>query len=497
MTEQSTYRTVILAETLEFVKQACKLNGIKKISLIGSLTRQKSYPKDVDLLIRVTDEADLAPLAKMARQLSGRLQDKRNNAGVDAFLANPRGKYLGRTCPWRICEPRGNCDAFHCAKRLHLHDDFEDIKLKRDLILRPPVDLWPKIVRREVLPEDTEDILVQPLEIMIRDEKNKKVSLSWESTEKIVALIEQAISPEAKVEHNVKLPVINNPNRKPRQCDVVITFGKYPRQTFAIVEVQKRATKPSITTFHGWCKKMEEVGAQHLFCVSALGYPSSIIEYVKKEKGPTVKLLTLEDLGKEKILNGFFPTSDYELTFVNPEYEILDIGNIKLGNIDDRKEQDPNLETNCFDTYELNFDPNAQSLSIANNSNFTSLNNILNTILLPTIKDIISSSSNLEVNLSSHFPELYFYNNGHKFIIEDWLIKLNVYCKPESISIPFNRFVYREEFRDNALGWIGTTQFVYEEQEREITIIVNPSENESFSISLVTDPDHPLAILII
>ncbi|MEB3191963.1 MAG: hypothetical protein VKL42_16600 [Snowella sp.] len=407
MAEQSTYRAVILAETLEFVKQACKLEGIKRISLIGSLTRESFYPKDVDLLIRVTDETDLAPLAKMKRQLNGRLQHKRNNAGVDAFLANPRGKYLGRICLWSICEFRGDCGAWNCAKRPYLRDDFGNIKLKHGLILYPPVDLWPKVVRREVLPEDTEDILVQPLEIMIRDEKNKKVSSSWESTEKIVAFIEQAISPDAKVEHNVKLPVINNPNRKPRQCDVVITFGKYPRQTLAIVEVQKRVTRPSITTFHGWCKKMEEVGAQHLFCVSALGYPSSIIEYVKKEKGPTVKLLTLEDLGKEKKLNGFFPTSDYELTFINPEYEILDIGHLKLVNIDDRKEQDPNLEADCFDAYELNFDSNAKSLSIANDSNFTSLNNILNTILLPTIKDIISSSSNLEVNLSSHFPELY------------------------------------------------------------------------------------------
>lgn len=79
MTEQSTYRTVILAEILEFVKQACKLNGIKRISLIGSLIREKSYPKDVDLLIRVNDEADLALLAKMVRQLSGCLKDKRNN----------------------------------------------------------------------------------------------------------------------------------------------------------------------------------------------------------------------------------------------------------------------------------------------------------------------------------------------------------------------------------------------------------------------------------
>ncbi len=167
MAEQSTYRAVILTETLEFIRQACTLEGIKRISLIGSLTRESFYPKDVDLLIRVTDEANLAPLAKMKRQLNGRLQHKRNNAGVDAFLTNPRGKYLGRICLWSICELRGDCGAWNCAKRPYLRDDFGNIKLKHSLILYPPVDLWPKIVRREVLPQDVENILIRPLESKI------------------------------------------------------------------------------------------------------------------------------------------------------------------------------------------------------------------------------------------------------------------------------------------------------------------------------------------
>lgn len=497
MAEQSTYRTVILAETLKFVKQACKLNGIKRISLIGSLTREKSYPKDVDLLIRVTDEADLAPLAKMARQLSGRLQDKRNSTGVDAFLATPRGKYLGRTCPWRICEPRGNCDAFNCAKRLHLHDDFEDIKLKRDLILRPPVDLWPKIVRREVLPQDTEDILVQPLEIMIREKKNKKVSLSWESTEKIVALIEQAISPEAKVEHNVKLPVIGSHNRESRQCDVVITFGKPPRQTIAIVEVQRRKTKPDITTFHGWCEKMKEVGAQQFFCVSQLGYPKSIIEDVKIKRGPTVKLLTLKDLENNKVLGGFFPSPD--LIFTNPEFEIIDLGTPQFIPVNDSTNDQKNndLDDTKWKIKEINLDGNSPKFYCDNQTDPISFHNILNKIL-QTKKDIVFPfSGRVNINLDDYFSDIYYYQDECKIIIKKWILNLNINYSPEKISIPFSHFIYREVFINDALAWIGTSQFEYQGEKRDIKIFVSPNGDNSLTIAVQSDPCHPQAILMI
>src|SRR5690554_6771620 len=123
----------------------------------------------------------------------------------------------------------------------------------------------------------------------------------WKSAEQIAAILEKALTPTAKVEHDVRLPVIGK--RRFRQCDVVITYGEHPRQTIAIVEVQKRRRKPSINTFHGWVQKMKEVGAQHLICVSALGYPKSIIDEVQTEYGPTVKLLTLEELEHPSIGN--------------------------------------------------------------------------------------------------------------------------------------------------------------------------------------------------
>jgi hypothetical protein len=71
----------------------------------------------------VTEDADLAPLARLGRRLQGRAQTL--NRGGEVFLADPKGKYLGRICPWKNCGPgiRLSCDALHCGRRHYLHDD--------------------------------------------------------------------------------------------------------------------------------------------------------------------------------------------------------------------------------------------------------------------------------------------------------------------------------------------------------------------------------------
>lgn len=122
----------------------------------------------------------------------------------------------------------------------------------------------------------------------------------WENLERIVQLIEKSISPEAIVEHDVKLPVIGSESGRTRQCDVVIRSGQKPRETITIVEVQDRTSKPDVNTFGGWMKKLEQVGAQHLICVSRHDFPISIKEEAFK-LGGTVKLVTLKELNIEDI----------------------------------------------------------------------------------------------------------------------------------------------------------------------------------------------------
>jgi predicted nucleotidyltransferase len=154
-------REQLLAEAAGFIRKACTLVGVRRIALLGSILTETVDPKDVDLLVTIDDAADLAQLAILARRLQGRLQSA--GRGADVFLADPGGEYLGRTCPWRECRPgiRVACDAQHCGRRQHLHDDLGVVHLLPELTAAPPLELWPKIVRRTELPADVERLLSQ------------------------------------------------------------------------------------------------------------------------------------------------------------------------------------------------------------------------------------------------------------------------------------------------------------------------------------------------
>ena len=152
-------RELMLAGVVGLVRAVAPLVGVRRIALIGSIMTAKPTPKDIDLLVTVADDADLAPLARCARQLQGRLQGL--NHWADVFLADERGRYLGRTCTWRECRPgiRASCDALHCGRRPHLHDDLGDVRLNQALIASPPVEIFPTVIRRSHVPPDVEALL--------------------------------------------------------------------------------------------------------------------------------------------------------------------------------------------------------------------------------------------------------------------------------------------------------------------------------------------------
>ncbi len=156
-------RQHLLAGVLKFTRAVGQLPGVKGIALIGSLTRDEPEPKDADVLVRVSDDMDLAPLAKAGRQLGGHAQQL--GRGADVFLADERGGYIGRACHWRECGPsyRASCDALHCGRRPYLHDDFRDVRLDASLIAAPPLDLWPQVRARVPVPADVDRVLLAPL----------------------------------------------------------------------------------------------------------------------------------------------------------------------------------------------------------------------------------------------------------------------------------------------------------------------------------------------
>lgn len=157
--QASGVRDKLLEAALWFVHSAAELPGVQRIALIGSIMTGRSSPKDVDLLVYVTDDLDLMPLAALSRRLQGRLQS--HSRGADVFLADERGRYLGRTCSWKVCRPgvRASCDAVHCGRRPYLHDDLVTVRLADSLVAAPPLELWPVVVRRCTVPADVERLL--------------------------------------------------------------------------------------------------------------------------------------------------------------------------------------------------------------------------------------------------------------------------------------------------------------------------------------------------
>ena len=162
MFQISEFRTKLLSEIFIFLQKAALLTGITRIALIGSLTTEKSNPKDIDLLVNIGYETDLAPLAKLRRQLNGHVQIFNLNAEV--FLANLQNQYIGRICHWKDCGPgiRVRCKAQHCGGRHYLYDDLHIVRLNDALILEPPIELWSKIICRVSVPADVEEILLKP-----------------------------------------------------------------------------------------------------------------------------------------------------------------------------------------------------------------------------------------------------------------------------------------------------------------------------------------------
>jgi uncharacterized protein DUF6932 len=151
-------REYLLSYVPWFVGEAAKLAGVQRIALLGSITTEKTNPKDIDFLVTVDDDVDLEPLARLGRKLKGRTQQI--NHGADIFLADLRGKYIGRTCSWKECWPgkRVRCDALNCGKRQYLHDDLNTVALSEGA-MRMALGLWPVLEQRDGLPEDLATVL--------------------------------------------------------------------------------------------------------------------------------------------------------------------------------------------------------------------------------------------------------------------------------------------------------------------------------------------------
>jgi hypothetical protein len=155
-------RRPLLLAVLAFVLAARACPGVQRISLLGSILTAKAIPKDIDDLVTIDAAMDLTRLACSGRRLMGQAQTI--NLGADIFLADTTRRYLGRICHYRECHPRVLCHAQHCGQRDHLNDDLHVVTLSQELIASPPVELWPKVIRRLSVPADVEEALLNKLD---------------------------------------------------------------------------------------------------------------------------------------------------------------------------------------------------------------------------------------------------------------------------------------------------------------------------------------------
>ncbi len=162
-------RQHLLAAVAPFIKAAIRLTGVTRLALIGSLPTDKVDPKDIDLLMTISDATDVSELDRLGRQLQGRISATAHGLyGVDVFLADPSGRYLGRLCKHKECPSLRQCAARHCGRRPHLKDDLDVITLAPSLIAAPPLVLWPTITTHGVVPPDVVTNLLAALHNSVR-----------------------------------------------------------------------------------------------------------------------------------------------------------------------------------------------------------------------------------------------------------------------------------------------------------------------------------------
>ena len=150
----NTDRGALLLAAKWFVDRAKKLESVKQIALVGSICTNKKNPKDIDILLTIATDSDIAPLSKLKRQMQGRTQ--RGLLGADVFLVE-EGQYIGRPCRFRDPHPRVACahDGLRCnLDRAFLCDTSAAFKLKNELLTSPPIILYPEFQAKISVPAD-------------------------------------------------------------------------------------------------------------------------------------------------------------------------------------------------------------------------------------------------------------------------------------------------------------------------------------------------------
>lgn len=304
------------------------------------------------------------------------------------------------------------------------------------------------------------------------EKKNK----NWKETEKLVQLIEQSLDPNSKVLHDVKLPVLNSPKKRTRQCDCVIISKNGPRETTTLVEVQDRDSKVDITTFGGWLIKLQEVGAQHLICVSRLDFPDSIIEKAA-QLGNTVYLIRLKEAFPNnfpfKVFHDQHELNQFQLTSVSEMRWALSKSDAKKFNLSTEE-----LLRRKFGGKDKIFSYDQKNLID------------LEQLALDQINSLESDSGEDIVEVCGP-PPLYFEDHGNFIQITKLRFKCQWTKKIHKISPTVLSY---EEISKGTLAWVVEFHYKDETGEFHLRSVFEPVGEDKYNLSVQVDSSRDLSL---
>lgn len=281
----------------------------------------------------------------------------------------------------------------------------------------------------------------------------------WLSIEKLVHLIEKSISPDSRVEHNVMMPDLTSSSNKTRQCDIVITSGTPKRPTITIVEVQNRVSKLDINTFQGFERKMEDVGAQHLICVSKKGFGKTIIEKAKNSGGK-IRLVTLSKYAPES-----FPIALPKLDVISNLSKITKVEFIDFSFKSD-KEVGIYVDKVEFEIPQLNQKFNYLSLSQF----------FLSNIIKPEKSGIVITM------LPNQVFDLNMYHENECYKVD--LFKWKIFYEVTTTEIPVYCYSY-EQLGTGAMAWVLESLSEVNGKTRIVRMPLVQNEDGTFQFSLL------------
>lgn len=290
--------------------------------------------------------------------------------------------------------------------------------------------------------------------------------------ELLVELVERSISSDSRIERDVKLPVLASASGKKEQCDVIIRTGTPPRETITLIEAQDRTSRVKPNDFRGWLKKLHDVGAQHLICVSRQPFPESIKEAALREGG-TVRLVNVKELGLEDIPTSIFDFRSFQFTL--QRFYLSKIHSFVVG----ASEENLALRNAIEDIY--SHDANGFSLDAKNTISFSKLCSSL-------IKreDYASRSGRaLYQKAPDSFPPI-FYRIDDQFV--NIGVEFDFEWKVDALDIPISLFSY-EQLNHGSLAWVVEAKLDSPDGKLSIKIpLVKTGDSAMFNAMLINSP---------